>query len=211
MLSQTLIKAGYRAIECRDGVEALDRLATEAPDLVVLDVEMPGLDGWKTLEELRARGFTQPVLMFTHVNDAESRVRGLELGADDYLGKPCTVAELLARVRTWLRRAPPKSGTKAELRFNDVMVDLDRKVATKAGVPLQLTRTDYALLALLHERIGEPVSRELILRRVWKSTASSPHVLDTHLWRLRRKVGDNGDEPQWIKNVPGIGFVMAPS
>jgi DNA-binding response OmpR family regulator len=209
MLSKTLAKAGYRAVECSDGKEALERLASETPDLVLLDVEMPGLNGWKTLEELRARGVTQPVLMFTQVNDVDSRVRGLEGGADDYLGKPCTAAELLAKVKAWLRRAPPRSAVGRELlRFQDVTIDVERRSATKGGEPLRLTKTDYALITLLHEHVGEPVSRDVILRRVWNDTTGNFHVLDTHLWRLRKKIGDTADEPQLIRNVAGFGYLM---
>ena len=208
-LSHVLVSAGYRAIECKDGIEAIERLAAGPPDLVLLDVEMPGRDGWKTLEELRSRGVTQPVLMFTQVNDVDSRVRGLEGGADDYLGKPCTPAELLAKVKIWLRRAPPRSGAgRRVLRFQDVTIDLERKSATKAGEPLRLSKTDYALITLLHDHVGEPVSRDVILRRVWNDTTGNFHVLDTHLWRLRKKIGDTADEPQWIRNVPGFGYVM---
>jgi DNA-binding response OmpR family regulator len=209
MLSKTLAKAGYRAVECSDGNEALERLASETPDLVLIDVEMPGLNDWKTLEELRARGVTLPVLMFTQVNDVDSRVRGLESGADDYLGKPCTAAELLAKVKAWLRRAPPRSPAGRKLlQFQDVAIDLERKSATKSGEPLRLTKTDYALIALLHEHVGEPVRRDVILRRVWNDTTGNFHVLDTHLWRLRKKIGDTADEPQWIRNVPGVGYMM---
>lgn len=205
---QALGDAGYDITECEDGQAALDRLKSGAPALFVLDVEMPRLDGWGTLAALRQRGCTQPVLMITRVNDVSSRVRGLELGADDYIGKPCSAVELVARVGALLRRAakesPPATG---ELSLGDVVIDLERKSATKAGQPLRLTRTDYALLGLLHEQRGKPVSRETILKRVWDGRSGNSHALDTHLWRLRRKLGDAGDNG-WIRNQPGIGYVM---
>ena len=208
VFSRALTDAGHRVTECEDGLQAVERLRTETPGLVILDVEMPRLDGWGTLEELRRRGFTQPVLMLTHVNDVNSRVRGLEAGADDYLGKPCSVAELLARVRALLRRAGSRTKAGAKLRFGDVRIDLEEKTATRAGAPLRLTRTDFALLALLHENRGKPMAREVILSRLWGGQAVNSHALETHLWRLRKKLGDDGEGSPWIQNVSGIGYCM---
>src|SRR5687768_15661900 len=105
LFKAALVRAGYDVTECGDGLEALERMQQEPSDLIILDVEMPRLNGRRTLTELRRRGFAQPVLMITHLNDVDSRVRGLEEGADDYLGKPCVPAELLARVHALLRRA----------------------------------------------------------------------------------------------------------
>jgi two-component system response regulator MprA len=213
---RVLTEAGYAVADCTDGAEALERLNTETPDLIVLDVEMPRLDGWATLAELRQRGCDRPVLMMTRVEDVASRVRGLEAGADDYLGKPCAAPEFLARVRALLRRAGlvPMNGGKMEanvVRLGETMINLAAKTATRSGAPLRLTRMDFALLELLHEHAGKPVAREVILERVWPGQARSEqtsHALDTHLWRLRKKIGDTSDVPQWIRNVPGIGYVM---
>lgn len=204
---QALSGAGYDITECEDGQAALERLGSVRPAMFVLDVEMPRLDGWGTLAALRERGCTQPVLMITRVNDVTSRVRGLELGADDYIGKPCSAVELVARVGALLRRAAKDAPTGGPLVFGDVSIDLERKSATKAGQALRLTRTDYALLSLLHEERGKPVSRETILKRVWDGRSGNSHALDTHLWRLRRKLGDSGEDG-WIRNQPGIGYVM---
>lgn len=214
VFNRALTGAGYRVVECADGVEALERLPTATPDLIVLDVDMPRLDGWATLTALRQRGCNRPVLMMTAVEAVESRVRGLELGADDYLVKPCTVLEFLARVRALIRRAGPAVSHNPEkdvLFLGEARIDLAAKLATKGGVPLKLTKTDFALLALLHEHAGKPVSRVEILRRVWDDQSQgeqNSHALDTHLWRLRKKIGDTTDVPQWIRNVPGIGYVL---
>lgn len=177
--------------------------------LIILDVEMPELDGRKTLAELRRRGCTRPVLIVTHVDDEASRVDGLDLGADDYIGKPCSAAELVARVRAVLRRYQPKGSTLPTLRFGDVVVDLQNKMAVSGGTLIRLTRTEFALLALLREHIGTPVSRERIVARVWGGKTGNSHTLDTHLWRLRKKLGDTTDEPRWIQNHSGIGYMMA--
>lgn len=202
-----LKKKGHRVIECADGLQALGRLNTDRPSLVLLDVEMPRLDGWKTLAEFRRRGWSGPVLMLTRLDDVPSRVRGLETGADDYLGKPCNMEELLARVSALLRRRtrPVKAGT---LHLGDVVIDFDRRSATKGGAPLRLSRTDFALLAVLREHAGQAVTRETLMERVWAGEPRTAHVLDTHLWRLRKKLGDPAEAPRWIRNVPGTGYLL---
>lgn len=208
--NNALTRAGYDVSECEDGLAALERVQGEAPTLIILDVEMPRLDGWKTLAELRRRGCVRPVLMVTHVADVGSRVRGLDSGADDYLAKPCDAPELLARIRAILRRSSSSMQTAAApLRFGNVAVDLERKTAMRDMTPLRLTRTEYALLALLTEHLGTPVSRELIVERVWGGKEGNSHTLDTHLWRLRKKLGDTGDKPRWILNHAGIGYTLS--
>jgi DNA-binding response OmpR family regulator len=206
---QALTEKGYRVAEFEDGRIALARLASESPALFILDVDMPHLDGWQTLEALRRRGYTQPVLMVTHANEVSARVRGLEEGADDYVGKPCEASELCARVRALLRRTKtmtPKSAS--SIRTGDIEIDLTNKTASKAGTAVRLTRTDYAVLTLLHSNLGRPVAREVILKQVWGGLSGSSHALDTHLWRLRRKLGGSKGEIAWIKNVSGIGYSM---
>jgi len=208
--SYALIKEGYRVDEFQNGNDALNQLSVQPPSLIILDVDMPVLDGWQTLQELRRRGYLQPVLMITGTNDVGSRVKGLELGADDYIGKPCEPTELIARVRALLRRTnSPFVPTVKLLVRGDVKIDLERKTATKGDERLALTRTDFALLKLLSENKGAPVSRETILRDVWKARSGNSHALDTHLWRLRKKLGDTNDASQWIQNIPGIGFMMS--
>jgi two-component system response regulator MprA len=204
-----LSQVGYQVAHCEDGMSALECLAAENPALIILDVEMPRMNGWKTLAELRRRKCPQPILMVTHVNDVDSRVHGLDTGADDYIGKPCTAGELQARVRALLRRAPGTTKRPSVLHFGPTVVDLDKKSATRDGEPVRLTRTEYALLELLCENLGKPVSREQINLRVWGGQQSSSHTLDTHLWRLRQKLGDTDDEPRWIRNLPAIGFVLS--
>lgn len=206
---QALSEKGYRVAEFENGRVALTQLESDAPHLFILDVDMPQLDGWQTLEALRRSGCTQPVLMITHANDVTARVRGLEAGADDYIGKPCDAAELCARVRALFRRTEamtPKSA--AVILVGDIEIDLAHKTASRAGTTLRLTRTDYAVLTLLHSNLGRPVPREVILKQVWGGLSGSSHALDTHLWRLRRKLSAAGREITWIKNISGIGYSM---
>lgn len=207
-LSRVLTKAGYETVECDDGVTALERLESDSPDLVLLDVDMPRLNGWKTLAELRRRDCHRPVLMFTQVDDVDSKVRGLGEGADDYMSKASDPRELLARVAALLRRSTQAKEKPDLFRFGNLRIDLENKTATKGGVPLKLTRTDFALLKLLRGHPGRPVSREEILQTVWGGRAGNSHALDTHLWRLRKKLGDTGGDRQLIHNLSGIGYVM---
>lgn len=208
--SRLLASAGYEVVEFEDGLQMLQRLRTETPALLMLDVEMPRLDGWQTLAEVRQSGVAVPVLMFTLAADVDSKVRGLGAGADDYVSKTGDPRELLARVAALLRRAGQKTERVSRIRFRDVEINLTTKTATRGGKTLKLTRTDYGLLALLHRKAGTPVSRDEILATVWESRAGNSHALDTHLWRLRKKIGDTETERPLIRNVPGIGYVLGP-
>lgn len=208
VLRRLLSDAGYSVIESTDGFEALDQIAIEQPALVILDVEMPRLNGWGTLEELRRRGARVPVLMLTNVNDVPDRLKGFETGADDYLGKPCDLKELLARVKALLRRTPDTARF-SRLKFDDLIVDLSKKVSRRNGQLVKLTRTEYALLDLLAQHHGQPVPRDEILKQVWgASDSANSHAFDSHLWRLRKKIGDGGAQPRWLRNSSGVGYVL---
>lgn len=209
-LRLNLNRAGYTVIEAENGIDALENLKKTVPALIILDVEMPRMDGWQTLVTLRQMGMRCPVLMFTQLADVPSRVRGLDGGADDYIPKPCAPEELLARVRVLLRRAKAAMiDTERVLRLGDVVIDLDRRTATTVSGTLRLSRTDYTLLELLCATPGVPVSRDNIVERIWEGGAGSSHALDTHLWRLRKKLGDDAKVPKWIQNVPGYGYMLA--
>lgn len=208
-LSLVLKQAGYMVGEAGDGLQAVESVKTTMPDLIILDVEMPRMDGWQTIAALRRMEVGCPILMFTQLADTPARVRGLDTGADDYVCKPCTPEELLARVRALLRRTGKVKQPESTLRFGDVVVDLEHRTATKAGQPLRLSPTDYVLLRLLVATPGVPVSREAIAENVWDGGAGSSHALDTHLWRLRKKLGDDATAPRWLKNVPGFGYVLS--
>jgi DNA-binding response OmpR family regulator len=209
VLNRFLTAAGFQIAECLDGVEAIERVSREKPALMLLDVEMPRLDGWKTLKELRQRGCRIPVLMLTNVDNIPARVKGLEAGADDYLGKPCDLIELLARIKALVRRSQMSLHTPRILKFGDLVVDLERKAARRGRETVRFTRTEYALLELLAEHHGRPVSRPLMLDVVWgRAEAPNSHTVDTCLWRLRKKIGDGGSKARSIRNLPGIGHVL---
>lgn len=205
-LQKGLSEAGYVADIASDGYEGL-HLATEVDlDLIVLDVMLPALDGWQVLARLREAGRTARVLMLTARDSVHERVRGFELGADDYLVKPFAFSELLARVRSLLRRSIPR--TDETIRMADLEIDLLRHRATRAGLKLDLTSKEFLLLSLLARRAGEVLSRTLIAEMVWDMNFDSDtNVVDVNVRRLRSKV----DDPFPIKlihTVRGAGYVL---
>jgi len=210
-ICQCLEAEGYRVLEAADGAQGLELMAKEKPALVILDVMMPKLSGLEVAAELRRLGETIPILMLTTRQEVGQKVDGLNAGADDYLGKPFDRRELVARVQALLRRQTITEVAKAlsVLRFGDVEVDLVQHTANKGKTPLPLTRTEYALLELLAKNMGSPVSRDLILDVVWGYTYfPSTRTVDTHIWRLRKKIGDNGDAPRWLKKAQGEGYIL---
>jgi two-component system copper resistance phosphate regulon response regulator CusR len=175
-------------------------------DLIILDVMLPGLDGWSILSALRRRGRSTPVLMLTARDAVDDRVKGLELGADDYLVKPFAFSELLARVRSILRRGPARQPE--VLRIADLQLDLIRHRAIRAGQRLDLTPKEFSLLSLLARRRGEVLSRTLIAEQVWDLNFDcETNVVDVHVRRLRSKV-DDPFEPKLIRTVRGVGYVL---
>jgi DNA-binding response OmpR family regulator len=210
-ICQCLEAEGYRVLEAIDGAQGLELMAREKPALVVLDVMMPNLTGIEVAAELRRLGHTIPILMLTTRQEVTQKVDGLNAGADDYLGKPFDRRELVARVQALLRRQATAEVAKAinVLRFGDVEVDLAQHTASKGETQLALTPTECALLELLAKNMGAPVSRDVILDVVWGYTYfPSTRTVDTHIWRLRKKIGDNGDAPRWLKKAQGEGYIL---
>jgi len=207
MLSMCLKREGYRVIESYDGEKGLELALHERPDLVVLDIDLPKIDGYQICSELRRMQFQAPILMLTGRGQIDERVTGLDAGADDYLLKPFVPQEFLARLRALLRRQQRAAETKRVLMFGPVRVDLAQRTATREGEPISLTKTEYALLELLASSRGQPVSRETILDVVWGYTRfPTTRTVDTHVWRLRKKLGDTGETHRWIVGVPGEGY-----
>ena len=205
-LKQGLSEAGFVADLARDGVDGRHLAVTGDYDLVVLDVMLPGLDGWQVLREIRQAGRHMPVLFLTARDQVEDRVKGLELGADDYLVKPFAFSELLARVRTLLRRG--KSKEPELLQVADLDLDLLRRRVTRAGKRIDLTAKEFALLELLLRRQGEVLPRSLIASQVWDMNFDSDtNVIEVAMRRLRAKIDDDF-EPKLIRTVRGMGYVL---
>jgi len=205
-LKQGLSEAGFVVDLARDGRDGLHLALTEAYDLVVLDVMLPGLDGWQVLEALRKAGKDVPVLFLTARDQVTDRVKGLELGADDYLVKPFAFAELLARARTLLRRGKAKEPEL--LRVADLELDLLRRRVSRSGRRIDLTAKEFALLELLMRRQGEVLPRSLIASQVWDMNFDSDtNVIEVAVRRLRAKMDDEF-EPKLIRTVRGMGYVL---
>jgi len=206
-LKQGLTEAGFVADLARDGWDGLEHAKDGHYDLMILDVMLPGLDGWQVLDGVRRVGVETPVLFLTARDQVEDRVKGLELGADDYLVKPFAFAELLARVRTLLRRG--RGGLEPTvLKVADLELDLLRRRAIRAGKKIDLTAKEFALLELLLRRQGEVLPRSLIASLVWDMNFDSDtNVIDVAVRRLRAKI-DEGFESRLIHTVRGMGYVL---
>ncbi len=206
-LKRALELGGFEVALAADGSQGLESAAAIRPDLVVLDVLMPGVDGLQVCRELRAQGSRTPILMLTARDAVADRVEGLEAGADDYLVKPFALEELLARVRALLRRSTePRRDTALE--FANLRLDPVSYSVTRGGRELELTRTEHLLLEFLLENPRRVLSRELIFDRVWHyDFGPTSKALDVYIGYLRRKT-ESGGEPRLIHTVRGVGYVL---
>ena len=201
MLERTLAAEGFEVTVAADGGAALVAAERSAPDLIVLDVAMPVLDGLAVCRRLRAKGLPTPILMLTARDAVPDRVAGLEAGADDYLVKPFAVQELIARLRALTRRRGDQ--TRSLLSYADLVLDLEAHSATRGGRPIELTGRESDLLALLMREAGHVVRREQAIDEIWDGGAE-PNVVDRYVTRLRRKLG----APGLIRTVRGAGFAL---
>lgn len=206
-LQQGLREAGFVVASAANGIDGYHLAMTDSYDLIVLDVMLPDLDGLRILESLRESGSTTPILVLTALDSVADRVRGLELGADDYLVKPFSFAELLARVRTLLRRSVPKK-LETKLRVGDLDLDLLGRRVTRSGQKIHLTAKEFSLLELLVRHRDEVLPRSLIASRVWDMNFDSDsNVVDVAIRRLRSKV-DDPFELKLIQTVRGMGYML---
>jgi DNA-binding response OmpR family regulator len=197
-----LERAGYRVVWATSGEEALSELPRHEIRLIVLDVGLPGIDGFDVCRRIRAHS-SMPIVMLTARDEEPDRVVGLELGADDYVTKPFSLRELSARIRAVLRRTEGPVGETEVLTLGDVVVDRDSVEVTVAGNPVELTAKEFSLLAYLGEHAGKVVSRETLLDRVWgMSYAGGTRTVDVHVAQVRRKLG----RPELIRTVRGAGY-----
>jgi two-component system alkaline phosphatase synthesis response regulator PhoP len=208
-LEDNLRYEGYQTLAATDGADALALALSSAPDLVLLDIMMPRMSGWDVCRELRRRGVDVPVIMLTARAEEADRVLGLELGADDYVSKPFSLRELLARVRAVLRRPGPRR-TFEEFAFGDVRVRQRGRQVFKAGREVRMTRKEFDLLVFLLQHRGETVTREQLLDEVWGyERFPTTRTVDTHVLRLRRKFESDPDAPRWILTMHGQGYRFA--
>lgn len=208
-LEDNLRFEGYQTLSALNGPDGLAIVLREGPDLVLLDVAMPGMSGWDVLRSLRGQAVDIPVVMLTARGEEADRVLGLELGADDYITKPFSLRELLARVRAVLRRPGPRLRMDV-FRFGDVRLHLRARQAFRAGVEVRLTRKEFDLLRYLVEHPGEVITRERLLDEVWGyERFPTTRTVDTHVLRLRQKFERDPEHPQHILTVHGQGYRFA--
>lgn len=201
MLQRTLVAEGFEVTLAPDGGAALVAAERSAPDVIVLDVAMPALDGLAVCRRLRSKGLPTPILMLTARDAVPDRVAGLEAGADDYLVKPFAVQELIARIRALTRRRSETAGSL--LSYADLTLEAHTRKATRGGRAIEMTGREAALLELLLREPGRTVTRERAIDEIWEG-AAEPNVVDRYVTRLRRKLG----EPQLIRTVRGAGFEL---
>jgi two-component system, OmpR family, response regulator MprA len=201
MLRRTLTAEGYEVETAADGGSALAAVERSVPDVLVLDVAMPGVDGLAVCRRLRGKGLAVPILLLTARDAIADRVAGLDAGADDYLVKPFAAEELLARVRALHRRGKEPAEL---LAYGDVVLDVSSRRARRGGRALELSAREADLLELLLRNPEQVVTRELALARVWASGSATPNAVDRYVSYLRRKLGD----PPLIQTVRGVGFVL---
>jgi DNA-binding response OmpR family regulator len=206
-LTDLLQAQGHRVIVAADGATGLERALEEKPDLLLLDVMMPKLDGFAVCRGVRQHAPTVPILMLTAKGQVDDRVEGLDAGADDYLVKPFSSRELLARVRALLRRSDRQSAQVERIVFGDVVVDFAAQRCTRAGEAVELTLKEFGMLKLLAESRGQPISRERFLEIVWGYNAyPTTRTVDNQILSLRGKLEPEPAKPRFILTVHGLGY-----
>ena len=213
LLQERLEKEGYSVATCQDGEEALAQAFREAFDLILLDIKLPRRNGFEVCRELRRHCVNVPVFMLTARGDVKDRVKGLKLGADDYLAKPFDVAELLARMEALLRRASnsPPQLIDSIFCFGDVIVDLNKEEVLRSGSPLELTAKEFGLLRYFLSKPNERLSRQVLLEQVWGyNRLLQTRTVDLHVAQLRQKVEANPKEPRHIVTVFRSGYKFVP-
>lgn len=209
MLKRSLAFEGYAVTTASNGQEGLRLLLQEEPSLIVLDVMMPQIDGWEVCRRIREGGSEVPILMLTAKDEVSDRVKGLDIGADDYLIKPFALEELLARVRSLLRRRADKADSPSHrLQVEDVMLDLDTREVKRGANSIELTTKEFDLLHLFMQNPRRVLSRDLIMEKVWGYDYSGEsNVLEVYIALLRQKLEEHGDK-RIIQTVRGAGYVL---
>ncbi|RYL94152.1 response regulator YycF [Sporolactobacillus sp. Y61] len=213
ILQFNLEKEGYQVVCAYDGGEALEKVEQEHPDMVLLDVMLPVKDGMEVCREIRKK-YTMPIIMLTAKDSEIDKVLGLEMGADDYVTKPFSNRELIARVKANLRRhkaesSEQKKGRENNIEIGDLVIHLDAYVVTKRGKVIELTHREFELLRYLAEHIGQVMTRENLLQTVWGyDYFGDVRTVDVTVRRLREKIEDNPSRPEWIVTRRGVGYYL---
>lgn len=208
LVAEALKRRGYRVETVHDGDSGLHAAETSLPDLVILDVMLPGMDGWEICRRIRENNATKgiPVLMLTARREERDLIAGFDVGADDYMKKPFSVNELAARVRSLLRRGGTKESAEKVITIGPLAVDTEKGEALLKGSTLELTATEFRLLEALASSPGRVVSRDALLARVWGYSAADTRTVDMHVFRLRRKIEEDPENPKLLHTVRGRGF-----
>ncbi|MBG9791836.1 transcriptional regulator [Paenibacillus dendritiformis] len=208
MLRRGLVFEGYEVRTATNGSEGLREMMIREPDLLILDVMMPEVDGWEVCRRLREAGSNVPVLMLTAKDEVQDRVHGLDLGADDYLVKPFALEELLARVRALLRRRAEGEGGTHRLTFEDVVLDLHTREVLRDGKPIELTAKEFELLHLFMQNPKRVLPRDVIMEKIWGYDYSGEsNVLEVYIAMLRQKTEEHGGK-RIIQTIRGTGYVL---
>jgi DNA-binding response OmpR family regulator len=207
-LEINLTREGYRVLKAASGEAGVGLAIKENPNLIILDIMLPGMSGLDVCRALRHKGFTAPIIMLTAKSEEVDRVVGLEIGADDYVTKPFSVRELLARIHVQLRHQPPRSSEiLSHYCFDDVDIDFEKCRTTRKGAALELTAKEYELLRLLIRCRGEVVGRERMLNELWGYEASpTTRTVDNHILKLRQKLEEDPANPRHILTIYGEGY-----
>lgn len=201
-----LEREGYQVTKALRGDTGIQLAMSHGPDLVLLDVMLPGMNGLDVCRELRTRGFENPIIMLTAKGEEIDRVVGLEIGADDYVTKPFGLRELLARIRVRLRRQTSSRRLPARYVFGKVDIDFEQMHATRGGKPILMTAKEYDLLGFFVRCKGEVLTRDRMLHEIWGDEHVAPRTVDAHIVKLRQKLEDNPAEPEYILTIYGEGY-----
>jgi DNA-binding response OmpR family regulator len=210
-LADNLKFESHEVLTATDGETGYRLIQEKKPELIILDLMLPKLSGYEICRKLREEGVATPILMLTARGEEADRVLGLDLGADDYVAKPFSVRELMARVRALLRRAHPPKALPDELRFDDVLVDFRRYEARKGRKTLEMTRKEFGVLRLLASRTGEVITRDDLLNEVWGyENYPTTRTVDNHIALLRSKLEQDPSQPRHLLTVHGVGYKFVP-
>jgi DNA-binding response OmpR family regulator len=202
---------GFAVVSAGTGAQGIERARLERPDLIVLDLMLPDVNGYQVCEQIRQFDPQVPIIMLTARSQESDKIRGLEVGADDYVTKPFSIGEFLARVQAIFRRLERASGTLEVIRIGDALVDLKKHLLSRSRRTHPLSFYETELLRLLYDRRGEPVSRDEILNKIWGLDANPTNrTVDNFIVKLRRKVEDDHKNPRHILTVYGLGYKLVP-